>query len=174
MFHISEDLSPQLILNLFKYTKYYHPNSRTCWRGSDAACPRPPHRSGRAELPHTITQRFEQHLPYYRIERTYGRLGVPLSRQTLCRWDGMYAGATSPIIEAIGRDVFTGGYVQADETPVKYQDASVEPFDNGRGFSVWESQGKPCNLEAWTRAVELPQCPPLRGDFKFSDIRSIR
>src|SRR5437016_1588125 len=42
-------------------------------------------------LAHTLTQRFELHLPYYRIERLYERQGVPLSRQTLCGWSGMCA-----------------------------------------------------------------------------------
>ena len=73
-------------------------------------------------LAHTLTQRFELHLPYYRIERMYERQGVPLSRQTLCGWSGMCADASGLIIEAIKRDVFADGYAQADETPVKYQD----------------------------------------------------
>ena len=73
-------------------------------------------------LAHTLTQRFELHLPYYRIESMYARQGVPLSRQTLCGWAGMCADASGLIVEAIKRDVFADGYVQADETPVKYQD----------------------------------------------------
>jgi transposase len=73
-------------------------------------------------LAHTLTQRFELHLPYYRIEQMYQRQGMPLSRQTLCGWSGMCADASGLIIEAIKRDVFIDGYVQADETPVKYQD----------------------------------------------------
>ncbi len=32
-------------------------------------------------LAHTIAQRFEQHLPFYRIEQQYERLGVPIPRQ---------------------------------------------------------------------------------------------
>ena len=73
-------------------------------------------------LAHTLTQRFELHLPYYRIEQMYARQGVPLSRQTLSGWSGMCANACGLIIEAIKRDVFADGYVQVDETPVKYQD----------------------------------------------------
>lgn len=72
-------------------------------------------------LAHTLTQRFEMHLPYYRIEQMYARAGVPLSRQTLCGWSGMCADAAGLIINAIKHDVFADGYVQADETPVKYQ-----------------------------------------------------
>ncbi|GAA5150373.1 IS66-like element ISBthe6 family transposase [Prosthecobacter algae] len=73
-------------------------------------------------LAHTLTQRFELHLPYYRIEQTYGRAGVPLTRQTLSNWGGMCADACGLVIQAMQREVFADGYVQIDETPVKYQD----------------------------------------------------
>lgn len=73
-------------------------------------------------LAHTLTQRFELHLPYYRIEQMYGRTGVPLSRQTLSNWVGMCADACGLVIQAMQREVFADGYVQIDETPVKYQD----------------------------------------------------
>lgn len=73
-------------------------------------------------LAHTVTNRFELHLPYYRIEQMYARLGLPIARQTLCAWSGMAHEASTLIIERIKRDVFADGLVQIDETPVKYQD----------------------------------------------------
>jgi transposase len=73
-------------------------------------------------LAHTASSHFELHLPYYRIAQMYARMGVPLQRQTLCGWMGMAHDATALIIGHIKRDVFADGYVQADETPVKYQD----------------------------------------------------
>jgi transposase len=73
-------------------------------------------------LANTLVLRFEQHLPYCRIEQLYARVGVPLSRQTLCGWAGMAANASSIILAATKEEVFADNYVQADETPVKYQD----------------------------------------------------
>lgn len=73
-------------------------------------------------LGHTISSHFELHLPYYRIEGMYQRLGVPIPRQTMCGWSAMCADACRLIIEQIKSDVFADGYVQIDETPVKYQD----------------------------------------------------
>lgn len=77
-------------------------------------------------LAHLITSRFELHLPYYRVEQMYERAGLPLSRQTLCGWAGMTHDACRLVIDAIKREVFEGGYVQVDETPVKYQDPERE------------------------------------------------
>ena len=73
-------------------------------------------------LAHTASSHFELHLPYYRIAQMYARLGVPMERQTLCAWMGMVHDACGLIIGQIKRDVFADGYVQIDETPVKYQD----------------------------------------------------
>jgi transposase len=77
-------------------------------------------------LAHLVSSRFEMHLPYYRIEQMYARAGMPISRQTLCGWAGMSSDASRLVIEAIKAEVFADGYVQIDETPVKYQDPGRE------------------------------------------------
>lgn len=77
-------------------------------------------------LAHTVTQRFEMHLPFYRIEQMYARQGVPVARQTLCGWSGMAHEACGLIMTHIQGEVFADGYVQVDETPVKYQDPERE------------------------------------------------
>jgi hypothetical protein len=95
-------------------------------------------------LAHTITQRFEQHLPYYRIEKMYERLGVPIPRQTLCGWSGMAAEAAGLIMAALKREVFAEGYAQIDETPVKYQDPDREGMC-GTGY-LWVCHNPVRNL----------------------------
>ena len=100
-------------------------------------------------LAHTLTQRFELHLPYYRIERMYERQGVPLSRQTLCGWAGMCADACGLIVEAIKRDVFADGYAQADETPVKYQDPGREGVCGTGYLWVFHNPLRNVSLFAW-------------------------
>lgn len=77
-------------------------------------------------LAHTATQHFELHLPYYRIEKEYERQGLVISRQTLCGWMGMAAEACRLLHASIKEQVFADGYVQIDETPVKYQDPERE------------------------------------------------
>ena len=51
---------------------------------------------------------------------------LPLQRQTLCGWMGMAHEASGLVIEHIKRNVFADGYVQCDETPIKYQDPQRE------------------------------------------------
>jgi transposase len=74
-------------------------------------------------LAHIITQRFEMHLPYYRIEQQCDRLGLAIPRQTMSGWVGMAHDACGLIMQRTKADVFADGYVQIDESPVKYQDS---------------------------------------------------
>lgn len=68
-----------------------------------------------------IVAKFCDHLPLYRQEQIFAqRHGVHLSRQTMARWLAMAAGWCAPVYREIRTGVMGGGYVQIDETPVRY------------------------------------------------------
>lgn len=72
-------------------------------------------------LAHILVSKYCDHLPLYRQEQIFSRRhGVHLPRQTLARWVGLAAEWLKPIYEAIRTGVLAGGYVQIDETPIKY------------------------------------------------------
>jgi transposase len=72
-------------------------------------------------LAHIIVSKYCDHLPLYRQEQiARTRHGVDLPRQTLARWLQMAAGWLALVYGAIKDEVLGGGYVQADETPIKY------------------------------------------------------
>jgi transposase len=73
-------------------------------------------------LAHSMSLRYELHLPFYRIAQMYARQGVDITRQTLSNWAGMTAEASQLVVEGLHAEVFGDNYVQIDETPVKYQD----------------------------------------------------
>ena len=100
-------------------------------------------------LANTLVLRFEQHLPYYRIEQLYARAGVPLSRQTLSGWAGMAADASGLILAATKEEVFADGYVQADETPIKYQDPERKGVCGTGYFWVFHNPVRNLSYFAW-------------------------
>ena len=100
-------------------------------------------------LANTLVLRFEQHLPYYRIEQLYARAGVPLSRQTLSGWAGMAAEASSLILAATKEEVFADGYVQVDETPIKYQDPERKGVCGTGYFWVFHNPVRNLSYFAW-------------------------
>jgi len=68
-----------------------------------------------------IVGKYCDHLPLYRQEQIFWtRHRVQLPRQTMAQWMGMAAEWLRPIYESIRTGVLGGGYVQIDETPIKY------------------------------------------------------
>ncbi len=73
-------------------------------------------------LVYLILSKYCDHLPLFRIAKMAHREGVNLSRQSLMRWVEEVADWLKPIYAYIGRELLEGGYIQADETPIKYLD----------------------------------------------------
>ena len=68
-----------------------------------------------------VVGKYVDHLPLYRQEQIFRtRHGVQLSRHTMTQWMGMTAEWLRPIYETIRTGVLGGGYVQIDETPIRY------------------------------------------------------
>lgn len=74
-------------------------------------------------LAQIVVAKFCDHLPLYRQEKIYSsRHGVELSRQTMASWMGLVCDWLKPIYQRIRTGVMGGGYVQVDESPIKYLD----------------------------------------------------
>jgi hypothetical protein len=72
-------------------------------------------------LAQIVVAKYCDHLPLYRQESIYWtRHQVWLPRQTMAEWVGLAAEWLQPIYEHIRRDVLGRGYLQVDETPVRY------------------------------------------------------
>ena len=77
--------------------------------------------AGPGLLAQIIVGKFCDHVPLYRQEGIFeSRHRVTLSRQNLARWTGLVADWLKPIYEIIRTGVMGGGYVQVDETPIRY------------------------------------------------------
>ncbi len=72
-------------------------------------------------LAQIVVSKYVDHMPLYRQEQIYwSRHGVWLPRQTLADWVGLAADWLSPIYREIRNDVLQKGYLQVDETPIRY------------------------------------------------------
>ncbi len=89
----------------------------------------------------TVVAKYSDHLPLYRQSTMLEReAGVEISRATLDGWVMRVGDLLSPIAAVIGRELVSGTYIQADETPVGVQ------MHDGRGKNhqayLWQ-YGKP-------------------------------
>jgi transposase len=66
------------------------------------------------------TGKFADHQPLYRQEQIYARENIILSRKTMCGWVWRTADWLRVIYERLRQEVLEAGYLQTDETPIKY------------------------------------------------------
>lgn len=67
----------------------------------------------------SVTGKFVDALPFYRIEKILERYGVEVSRQTLCCWAIKVAERCRTLLELMKEDILAGFQIQADETPLQ-------------------------------------------------------
>ena len=67
-----------------------------------------------------IDNRFVCHLPYYRQQEMFARMGVNLHRKTLCDWTLLASDWLSIIYREIQYEHWRALYRQIDETPIDY------------------------------------------------------
>ena len=74
-------------------------------------------------LAQVMLDKYERHLPLYRQEQNYReQYGVEIPRQRMSDWLDRAAWEMQPIYRAMAKELFSGDYVQADETPIRYLD----------------------------------------------------
>lgn len=73
-------------------------------------------------LAHTLVAKYENHLPLYRQEKIWERLGVALARNTVSGWIIKAYELCVPMRKAILSVMLESGYIQTDETPLQVLD----------------------------------------------------
>jgi len=87
-------------------------------------------------LAQILVGKYCDHLPFYRQEQIFRqRHGVFISRQQMVQWTGQSVRLLSAISDFLKKQLRQSGYVQVDETPVRYQDPDL-PGRCGQGY-LW-------------------------------------
>ena len=70
-------------------------------------------------LAHVLVAKFVDALPFYRQESQFVRLGIDISRATLCTWATLVAKAIESVSELLLDDIRSGPIIEMDETRVQ-------------------------------------------------------
>lgn len=70
-------------------------------------------------LAHVILSKYEDHIPLYRQEKIWYRLGIELARSTLCNWALLTAQNLLVLAVLQQKELLQLNYIRADETPVQ-------------------------------------------------------
>lgn len=91
-------------------------------QGEPIEQPLPRALAGPGVIADSIVKKWTDHLPLHRIERIYGRDGLPLARSTLCGWHEGVAALVAPLVVAMWNDALsTAAYLCIDATGVLVQ-----------------------------------------------------
>jgi transposase len=66
-----------------------------------------------------LTNKFVDHLPFYRQEKRFERIGIAISRQDMSNWTIKVAQRVQPLIDRFSDLIRGGPFIQSDETPVQ-------------------------------------------------------
>jgi len=70
-------------------------------------------------LAHVVTSKFVDAVPFYRQEKQFLRLGVHLTRATMCFWAMKVALRCEVLLELLHEEILAGPLVRIDETPLQ-------------------------------------------------------
>jgi len=101
-----------------------------CQQGGVSIAPLPPQvmeqgQAGASLVAHVLLSQYADHLPLYRQQQQFARLGVNFAPSTRGDWVAQGAGWRQPLAREMKRTLWAGDYVQVDETPVRVQDPDV-------------------------------------------------
>lgn len=102
-----------------------------CGQGAVSIAPLPPTPvekgyPGPGLIAQVMLAKYDDHLPLYRQEQQFRRLGVNFPRQMLCNWVEHGATWLQPVVRQMKSELLAGDYLQVDETPVKVMDPEVK------------------------------------------------
>ena len=89
---------------------------------------------GPSFLAHVITERFGNHLPYYRLEAKYKSEGLDLSRSVLCESTARCAELLEPVAAELRREIVASDVIHTDDTPVTLARSSA---GGSREARIW-------------------------------------
>ncbi|MBE0561654.1 MAG: transposase [Ochrobactrum anthropi] len=78
-------------------------------------------------LAQLLVGKYCDHLPFYRQEQMFWQRHVVfIARQQMVQWTAQCVRLLSGITDCLKQELRQSGYVQVDETPVRYQDPLLE------------------------------------------------
>lgn len=110
-----------------------------------------------------LVNKYIDHLPFYRQEKRFERIGVHISRQVMSSWQWKVYEALGPLFDLLTEHIKTGQVLQMDETTVQVMN---EPgrSDTQKSY-MWLARGGPPD-----RPVVLYEYRETRGSPNIVDL----
>ena len=91
-------------------------------------------------LAYVLTSKFDDHVPLYRQNEIFARMGADIPDTTLVDWCGGAMKTLAPLIEKIEAEIMSSDLLHADDTPIRVLDRSRRDKGLGKGVKqgrIW-------------------------------------
>ncbi len=78
--------------------------------------------AGSSLLAFILVAKYDDHLPLYRLNEIFARMGADIPDTTLAGWCGGAMRTLAPLVELIRKDVLASDLLHADDTPIRVLD----------------------------------------------------
>lgn len=95
--------------------------------------------AGPSLLAFILVAKYDDHLPLYRLNEIFARMGADIPDTTLAGWCGGAMKTLAPLVELIRKDVLASDLLHADDTPIRVLDRSKKT-ELGKGVKegrIW-------------------------------------
>ena len=102
--------------------------------------PIPRSMAGPGLLAHVLVSKFDDHLPLYRQNEIFARMGASIPASTLVDWCGQGVRVLEPLVERIRANILASDRLHADDIPVRVLDPSKRIDGIGKGVKegrIW-------------------------------------
>jgi transposase len=102
--------------------------------------PIPGSMAGAGLLAYILVSKFDDHLPLYRLNEIFARMGVDIPDSTMVDWCGRAMQVLQPLIERIEAAIMASDLLHADDTPIRVLDRSLRDKGLGKGVKkgrIW-------------------------------------
>ena len=116
---------------------------RRCERMAQVPAPSRPIPGGMAGaglLAYVLVSKFDDHLPLYRLNEIFARMGADIPDSTLVDWCGRAMKVLLPLTDRIEAEVMASDLLHADDTPIRVLDRSLRDKGLGKGVKkgrIW-------------------------------------
>jgi transposase len=96
--------------------------------------------AGAGLLAHVLVSKFDDHLPLYRQNEIFARMGADIPNSTLVEWCGRAMQVLQPLTERIAAKIMGSDLLHADDTPIRVLDRSLREKGLGKGVKkgrIW-------------------------------------
>jgi transposase len=102
-------------------------------------------------LAHVIVSKMQDHLPLYRLEQIFDRIGVEIARSTMCAWMMQCGELVKPLVDLMTKRIKQSKVIHTDDTRVPVQDEEVKgKCKSGRIWCFLGDQSNPYDVFHYT------------------------